>query len=266
MRTWLVLFLALCTSAIFGSASSGTYASREVEVRYLGANGWAVIVANRVLIFDYQEQTDPSPPPRSERNLANGYIQADELAGYDVSVFVTHSHFDHYDRVIHGWEAELESVKYFFGWQAGTNSDHLYLDEWRESAAVGPMEVYTIYSHHSGVPEVAYLVLVDGIAIYHNGDYKADFEADFAYLRTLTDRIDIAFVIGHPFENHQYFQQAVLMADLFDVASIFPMNVEGEARRCHETADLLADAGVESTILVAESRGEMFVLEQPLEH
>jgi len=122
------------------------------------------------------------------------------------------------------------------------------------------MEIYTIYSHHSDVPEVAYLVLVDGIALYHNGDYKADFEEDYAYLRTLTDRIDVAFVIGHPFPEHQYFQQTLRLTELFDVQSIFPMNVEGEASRCHEYADLLAEHGVNATILVPEKRGEILPL------
>lgn len=233
-----------------------------IEVRYLGANGWAVTIGERVLIFDYQEQTDPAPPPRGERNLTHGYVDSAELIDYDVYVFVTHSHFDHYDRVIHRWANQLERITYLFGWEAETNPDHYYFDELREAANVNGMEVYTIYSHHSGVPEVAYLILVDDLVIYHNGDYKADYENDFAYLRTITDRIDVAFLIGHPVEDHQYFQQALLMDELFDVATIFPMNREGEAYRCHEYAELLAENGVTTTLIVAEGRGDVFTLEK----
>lgn len=233
-----------------------------IEVRYLGANGWAVTIGERVLIFDYQEDTDPAPPPRSERDLAHGYVDPDELAGHNVYVFVTHSHFDHYDRVIQRWANQLETITYLFGWEAGTNPEHHYLDEWREHVSVGGMEVYTIYSHHSGVPEVAYLVLVDDLIVFHNGDYKADYENDFAYLSTITDRIDIAFVIGHPVEDHQYFQQALLMDELFDVATIFPMNREGEAYRCHEYAELLAKNGANTTVIVAKTRGDVFTLER----
>jgi L-ascorbate metabolism protein UlaG (beta-lactamase superfamily) len=71
-----------------------------LNVRYLGANGWAVTIGERMLIFDYQEETDPSPARASERDLAHGYIDPAELVGYEVYVFVTHSHFDHYAPVI----------------------------------------------------------------------------------------------------------------------------------------------------------------------
>lgn len=248
--------------AVLVAGSDDTSAASAVEVRYLGANGWAMTIGERVLIFDYQEDTDPAPPSRSERDLAHGYVDPDELAGYDVYVFVTHSHFDHYDRVIHRWANQLETITYLFGWEAGTNPEHYCLDEWREHASVDGIEIYTIYSHHSGVPEVAYLILVDDLVIYHNGDYKADYEDDFAYLRTITDRIDVAFLIGHPVEDHQYFQQVLLMDELFDVAAIFPMNREGEAYRCHEYAGLLAEHGVESTVIVAETRGDVFTVER----
>ena len=231
------------------------------EVRYLGANGWAVTVGNRLLIFDYQEGTDPSPPSANERDLDHGYINPSEIEGLDVYVFVTHSHFDHYDTTILSWEHQLDCVTYLFGWQAANDASDYYFDEWRESAVVDSMEVYTIYSHHSGVPEVAFLVLVDGIVLYHNGDYRADFEEDYDYLRTITDRIDAAFVIGHPYPEHQYFQQTLLLTERFDVGWIFPMNVEGESNRCHQYAAMLIDHGVEVPILVAETRGDVLELE-----
>jgi len=259
LKQWIwVLFL--CATSWLAVATDAPLDPPDVEVHYLGGNGWAVAINNRMLIFDYQEETDPSPPAWSDRNLAHGYISTDELAGYDVTVFITHSHFDHYDRVIYEWEDQLDSITYLFGWEAGSNPEHHYFDEWRESASIDGMDITTIYSHHSDVPEVAYLVRVDGLTIYHNGDYKADYEDDFAYLATLTDRLDIAFLIGHPFPDHPYFQQALRMTELFDVSFIFPMNREGEAFRCHNYASLLADHGVEATVLIAEARGETFML------
>ena len=80
--------------------------------------------------------------------------------------------------------------------------------------------------------------------------------------RSITDRIDVAFLIGHPVEDHQYFQQALRMDELFDVATVFPMNREGEAYRCHEYAELLAESDVGSTVIVAETRGDLFTLER----
>ncbi len=262
MRILLPMLVLLAVISWVDVGNDDPLAVSTVEVRYLGANGWAVTIGERLLIFDYQEDTDPAPPPRSERNLAHGYVDPNELIDYDVYVFVTHSHFDHYDRVIHRWANQLERITYLFGWEAGTNPEHYYLDEWREHVSVDGIEVYTIYSHHSGVPEVAYLVQVDDLIVFHNGDYKADYENDFTYLQTITDRIDVAFLIGHPVEDHQYFQQALRMDELFDVATVFPMNREGEAYRCHEYAELLAESGVGSTVIVAGTRGDLFTLER----
>ena len=59
-------------------------------------------------------------------------------------------------------------------------------------------------SHHSGVPEAVFLVKVDGLTIYHNGDYvgrMGDYEtapsnvpADMNYLKTKLKSLDILFL------------------------------------------------------------------------
>ena len=176
-------------------------------------------------------------------------------------MFVTHVHFGHYSQVIYGWEDQADSITYLLGREAGTNPEPYYFDEWRESTSVGGMDVYTIYSHHRDIPEVAYLAVVGDLVIYRNGDSKADYENDFEYLRMITDRIDVAFAIGHPFADHQRFQQACLMDELFDVAYVFPMNREGEPYHCQAYAELLDAHSVTATVVVVETRGAAFVLE-----
>jgi len=259
-RTCPLLILGII--ALFSCASSASEV-QTASVRYLGGNGWVIAIEQRMLIFDYRDDGDPNPPRWSDRNLETGYPSVADFAGYDVYVFVTHSHFDHYDDVIFQWERGHDAVTYLFGWEAGSNPEHLYFDELRESAEVEGMNVYTIDSHHNDVPEVAFLVVVDGWTIYFNGDYRSDYEADYAYLASITDRIDLAFVIGHPFETHQYFQQVLRLTELFDVSTIFPMNREGEESRCHEYADLLTANGVDADIPVADRRGDLFPVEKP---
>ncbi len=129
----------------------------------LGANGWAVQIGHKMLISDYQEQTDPDPPTLGEaRNLDRGYVYADERQGLHLYVIVTHFHADHYDRALLRWRNRIENITYLLGWQAGDDPGHHYFEEQRAHKEVDGMEVYTIYSHQSGVLEVAYLVTVDG--------------------------------------------------------------------------------------------------------
>lgn len=231
----------------------------SVSVWYLGSNGWALRIGEKLLVFDYQERSDPNPPASGEaRTLQRGYIDPDEIRTLDVYVFVTHSHQDHFDRAILDWQDDVDTITYFFGWKAGNNAAHHYMVGPRAYTQVGDIEVYTINSHHAGVPEVAFLVKVDGYTIYHNGDYRAEYLEDYAYLQTIADRIDIAFVIGHPFVDHPYFQQTVCLAEMFHPTHIFAMNREGDEHKCREFADLLTEHGVKANIVSAERRGEHF--------
>ena len=231
----------------------------SARVWYLGSNGWALQIGEKLLIFDYQEMSDPDPPASGEpRNLERGYIDVDELRTFDSYVFVTHSHQDHFDPVIFEWQEQVEEITYFFGWKAGNNPEHHYLVGPRATTQAGDVEVYTINSHHAGVPEVAFLVKVDGYTIYHNGDYRAEYVQDYEYLRTFTDHIDIAFVIGHPFVDHPYFQQAVRLNEVFHPTYMFAINREGEEYKCRQFAELLAEHGIEVNVISGERRGDSF--------
>lgn len=71
---------------------------------------------------------------------------------------------------------------------AGDDSSHHYLVGPRAELKSGGLEIATINSHHSGVPEVAWLVKVDGIVLYHNGDCQpADPRAEHVFLKTKAD-------------------------------------------------------------------------------
>ncbi len=232
----------------------------EVRIWSLGGNGWALRIGDKLLIFDYVGWTDPDPPaPGEARDLRSGHIDPDELGSLEVYVFVTHSHQDHFDPVIFEWQDRIDRITYFFGWQAADDPEYHYLIGPRAQVQAGGMEVYTINSNQDGVPEVAYLLKVDGITIYHNGDYRASYREDFEYLQTITDHIDIAFVIGWPYVNHQHFLQAQLLAGMFNPAYMFAICREGDEENSRRFAELLAEHGVETTVLYAEQRGDTFI-------
>jgi L-ascorbate metabolism protein UlaG (beta-lactamase superfamily) len=255
-----VIPLPTSSPAVTPTRNAVAQTDPNVHIWSLGGNGWALRIDERFLVFDYVERSDLAPLASGEaQDLQRGYIDADELRDFDVYVFVTHSHPDHFDPVILGWQDQIPTIAYFFGWQAGDNPQHHYMIGPRAHTQAGAVEVYTINSHHAGVPEVAYLVKVDGLTIYHNGDYLASYLEDFEYLHTITDHIDIAFVIGWPFVNHQHFQQATLLAELFHPTYMFAINREGDEDKSRQFSELLAEHGVDVTVLYAEHRGDNFV-------
>lgn len=199
----------------------------EASVWYLGHCGYAVRTRTHFLIFDYQEQRDGQQPKTrpAEPSLAAGWIVPEEIKGLKVRVFVSHSHGDHFDPVIFSWKGAIPDISYFFGWKAADDPSHAYLTGPRAEIKSDGLEIATINSRHSGVPEVAWLVKVDGLVIYHNGDCQPeDPSAEHDFLRTKTDAIDLAFVFPVVEEGQKYTIQERDFFSKFRVRAAFPMH------------------------------------------
>ena len=210
----------------------------EALIWYLGHCGYAVRTQNHLLIFDYQEERDgqePKPQPNHPA-LENGFIVPDQIKDLRVRVFVTHEHADHFDPVIFEWQETIPDIAYYFGWRARATDDPslYYLVGPRAELKSSDLEISTINSHHSGVPEVAYLVRVDGLAIYHNGDYRGEFEVDYPFLRERVQRIDLTFAFRDFNERNRYFEQNIDLFQRFDHRAIFPMHDSAEKGRYAE--------------------------------
>lgn len=194
---------------------------------YLGHCGFAVRTANHFLIFDYQERRDGQQPKSrpSSPSLENGWINPDEIKNLSVRVFASHSHNDHYDPVILEWKKTIPDIRYFFGWKAGDDTSDHYLVGPRTQYRSKELEITTINSHHSGVPEVAWLVTVDSLVFYHNGDCQPDDAvSEYEFLKTKTDQIDIAFVPPVHDERLKYSTQNAELFRRFSPRLVFPMH------------------------------------------
>ncbi len=230
----LILLILWATGAGIGLAAAKNAAAEAAPpggalIWYLGHCGYAVRTAGHLLIFDYQEKRDgQQPKSRPDRpSLANGWIDPQEIKDLKVRVFVSHSHDDHYDPVIFAWKEAVPDIAYFFGWKAADEPSYHYLVGPRAELKSGGLEIATINSHHSGVPEVAWLVKVDGLAIYHNGDCQpGDPAAEHDFLKKRTDVIDLAFVFPVYEERQKYAIQNVDFFNKFRVKAAFPMHVQ----------------------------------------
>jgi len=226
-----VFFVAasLVTPARPGSTSDLDIPSGEAAAWYLGHCGYAVRTPNHFLIFDYQESRDGQQPKSrpASPSLASGWINPEEIKGLKVRVFVSHSHEDHFDPVIFTWKEVIPDIGYYFGWQAADDPSCNYLIGPRAELTSGGLEIATINSHHSGVPEVAWLVKVDGLVIYHNGDCQpADPAPEHVFLKSKAGRIDLAFVFPVFEDGAKYTLQNLDFFKKFKVGAVFPMHVQ----------------------------------------
>ncbi|UCF04950.1 MAG: MBL fold metallo-hydrolase [bacterium] len=200
--------------------------AREARIWFLGHCGFALKTPSYFLIFDYIEATRSKRYQWHEDSiLSTGYIDPEEIKDLKVRVFTTHEHEDHFDPAIFKWESQIADIEYFFGWQASDNPEYHYLLGSRAVWQCEDLEVYTIKSNHAGVPEVAYLVKVDGLVIYHNGDYQGDYEDDITYLKTKADSIDIAFLFCVWQAQWKYYRVNFELITRMQPKAAFPMHV-----------------------------------------
>jgi L-ascorbate metabolism protein UlaG (beta-lactamase superfamily) len=271
MRTILtcVLITGLLSTLASSQADLGQ-GGDQATVWYLRHAGWAVRLGDALLVFDYQEAlqmedvTDDTP-----RNLANGLIDPEEISDLDAFVFVTHAHGDHYDPVIFEWQGEIEKLTYFIGWDeqpvshcerfTGADAECHTMEGLRATVESGDIQVYTIDSDHNDIPEVAYLVRYGDWIVYHNGDYMADHVDAYSYLKTISDRIDVAFVAGYPDRRWPHLARAVHLAREFDVPVLFPMH-HRDREMCEDFAAEVVAEGVTAEVTCPTARGQRFVV------
>lgn len=258
MMALLFILSAEISLATTDDPVQGITTSPDATIWYLGHCGYAIRTTNHLLIFDYIELEEAEP---AKRGLDEGFIDAAALKDLNVTVFVTHEHIDHFDDVILEWQQEIESIEYVFGWDALEGPRYHNMPGPRTELTLDDLEIYTVNSFHSGVPEVAYLVKVDGLTIYHGGDYQgrmgrdapSNVDDDMEYLRIKTDRVDLFFIGAWTGDPYMKSIRAL------NPRVIFPMHERQNEERYKQFAADLVQLGIEQQVICPEKRGDRFL-------
>jgi L-ascorbate metabolism protein UlaG (beta-lactamase superfamily) len=237
----------------------------EAYIWYLGHSGWAVKSKNHFLIFDYVPRFKSDKTPENP-SLKNGYIDPAEIKDCNVFVFVSHAHGDHFDPAIFEWEKSVKNIRYIFGWEADRNPRYHYLTRPRTITAIDGVEIFNINHAFDGIPEGAFLVKTDGLAIYHAGDHGCTgeeldplFKANIDYLARQDKRIDLAFIpqfgsrAGGEVNNGNLYTIRMLEPKV-----TFPMHQGGGERFYKKFAQEAQQKGARTQFYCAEKRGDTF--------
>lgn len=201
-------------------------------VWYLGLCGYAVRTQDHLLIFDYQEKYGGAvnEHPADQTALASGWVVPDEIKDLKVRVFAANSNSDHYDPVINTWRQVIPDIEYFFGFKSAEGiSAHTFVGP-RAELTLGGLTIATINGHLKEVPRVAWLVKVDGLVIYHDGDCEQrNPPSEHDFLRTKSSRIDLAFGAPAIRLDGKAMPEALDFVRKFEIGASFPMHgVPGE--------------------------------------
>ncbi|MCP4221310.1 MAG: hypothetical protein GY765_42180 [bacterium] len=230
-------------------------AKGEAIIWYLGHSGWAVKTKTHLLVFDYYEDT----PPPAEPKLANGRINPEEIKNLQVVVFASHVHHDHYDQCILHWKKQLgNNIHYVFGWNALKDPAHTYMGP-RKTVKRGTLSVESVHSPEAGEMEGNFLVRVDGLTIYHSGDYSRGHEAfkkDMDHLAAIAPGIDLFFMLaGNQMDNNEAF----IALEKVKPRHMFPMHAGGSEYVFLEFDETAAKKGIKTIITCSKNRGDMFL-------
>lgn len=200
----------------------------KAKVWYLAHSGFAVQTESRFLIFDYYLDE-----PKGG-TIEQGVIDPKELAEKNVIVFVSHNHDDHFNPVVFEWQKTIPNIRYIL------SND---IPEIPNATMIGPddtveQEDLVVKTYRSTDEGVAFLVQIDGLAIYHAGDlnwwhwegepetYNIKMADDYKKQIDLLagERIDLAFVPLDPRQERQYDWGVKYLIERNNVPYVVPMH------------------------------------------
>jgi L-ascorbate metabolism protein UlaG (beta-lactamase superfamily) len=240
--------------------AQGSVGEGEAVIWYLGHSGWAIKTRENLLVFDwFQRDRLPGGP-----GLCNGNILTAELAGENVTVFVSHEHGDHFDPGIFEWREDIPGITYVMGCHAEEAPPYEFVGP-RDDRTINGMRVRTIESNDTGV---GFLIEVDGVVIYHAGDHAnrlRDFSGPYCgeidYLADFGLRPDIAFmpISGCGFGDQEAVKMGVHYAlEALEPRVFIPMHSGGGEYRYRDFISDCKDKFPDVQMEAAENKGDHY--------
>jgi len=263
ITTQFIIFAIILSLPSLAPADDGAPTHGDAHIRYLYHCGYLVETASHILVFDYWEPLDDT----NDLDLSQGVIDAAVLTGKPVRVFVSHSHSDHWDPVVLTWREHVEDIVFLFGWEQEPAKDVIGLAAPRASYSDEDLIVHTVNSHHSGVPESAFLVQIDGLVIFFGGDYQgkpargaeSQAAADMVYLREAAELgdtpVDIVFIGAWLGGSN------ITILEGLAPRVVFPMHDGGKESEYLDYAAECHDADWSFEVQCPERRGHLFTYE-----
>jgi L-ascorbate metabolism protein UlaG (beta-lactamase superfamily) len=140
--------------------------NNNIKINYLYNSSFKIETRNHVFIFDYYNDSVAN----GKKGSANGTIGIDDIkTEKDVLVFCSHSHGDHFSKVIFDWAKINPSIKYILSSDIKVEVTNANISK---ISAYEVLEVSDVYIKAFGSTDlgISFLLKVDGITIFHAGD------------------------------------------------------------------------------------------------
>ena len=227
----------------------------EAKIYYIYHSGFMIKTKNHCLIFDYYKEPleNGGTQNRSELLLPESIKEMDNLY-----VFSSHSHADHFNSEILGWEKYNSKIQYILSSDIKTDknkSNYNFIEEGDEKL----FEDVYVKAFGSTDIGISFLVKVDGLTIFHAGDlnwwhWKEDSleeqsiaESTFkAHIEKLKEEstIDIAFFPVDPRLEEFYYIGGEYFAKEIHPKLLLPMHFGEDVSITSKFASKMRDISV----------------------
>lgn len=238
-------------------ALDGELEAGQAVIRYLFHSGWAIQTRSHLLIFDY---TEPLPPP-GRPAMGPRAIEPAEMADRNVTVFVSHSHSDHFNPEILKWKDAVESLRYVWGWEGVGAPEDIHFGRERRVVEDRGIEILNIHHDFDGIPESAFLVRVDGLTIFFAGDHGSSrgmmnpvFDDNIRYLAGRSPELDLMFT--------PTFGGEIDAIRALKPKAVFPMHDGGREHQYAKFAQKVRTLGLTVRVGAADAPGARFFYSQ----
>ena len=234
------------------------------KVWYLYHSGFAVQTDNHFFIFDYWRDK-----PKNE-GLDSGVIDPAALRDFDVIVFSSHRHGDHYNRCVLQWKRDIPKIRYILSDDIRDPGDAFMIGP-GSTFKQPDFNVQTLKSNDEGV---AFIIDADDMRIFHAGDlnwwhwegepddYNESMAATYkSQIELLTGKhIDLAFIPVDPRLEEQYYWAIDYLMKTVDVRSVVPMHFGDDTAIVKRLLEDPVTLEYRNRILDFTKRGEMKIL------
>lgn len=236
-----------------------------MKVTYIQHSGFEVEYGNTVLIFDYYQGKLP-------------------VIGQDkkVYVFVSHRHYDHYQRKIFSWADQFRDVTYILSGDikgaVPASAEGCRIHFMGSGSCLrteeGPegLKISTLRSTDEGV---AFLVQMKDRTVYHAGDLnwwhweeetdrynqlmKKAYQKEIGRLEGIP--IDAAFVPMDPRLGSQYFWGLDWFMRHTDTKAVFPMHMQGRYDLYNQLMQETSSVSYRDRVVPIREEGQSFLLD-----
>lgn len=243
-----------------------------MRIWYLYHSSFLVEFDKRVLIFDYFKDK-----PR-RHGLTDGVVDVSELVDYEVNVFVSHRHADHFNPVIYTWNYDIRSLRFFL------SPDIMAVPEELKSVVIHPdktsevddIEVTGFESNDEGV---AFLVKMPEVTLFFAGDlnwwdwpkesaeYRHQMQQSYCteINKLIGEEIDVAFLPVDPRLGVAYAKGLDYFMRTVGARICVPMHMDGNYTVCRDLMQDPCTRPYRDKIVVYSKRGEILKLPPELE-